>query len=140
MTGQTQIERYTTLTNVHLVLPDGSLSALTNLHIDTHTGLLLNQLPSGPDPDAANGGVRIIDLGGKWVSPGMIDIQINGAFGIDLSEYPLGNRGKEGYELGVRKMGEGLCKIGVTSFVPTVISQKPEAYHSILPILSHLAR
>ncbi|OCF33350.1 hypothetical protein I316_05092 [Kwoniella heveanensis BCC8398] len=135
MTSTNHTERYVTLTNVRLILANGTLSPLTSLHIDTHSGLLLSTLPSGPDPTAVNGGVKVADLGGKWVSPGLIDIQICGAFGVDLSEF----KGKEQYVRGVRKMGEGLCKLGVTSFVPTIISQKPEAYHAILPILSGLA-
>ncbi|WVQ97317.1 hypothetical protein IAU59_004428 [Kwoniella sp. CBS 9459] len=135
MTDQTDRFSYITLTNAYLVLRDGTLSPLTSLHIDTHTGLLMDSIPCSYD--AANGGVKVIDLGGGWVSPGLIDIQINGAFGVDLSEMV---EDKKEYMKGVKKMGEGLCELGVTSFVPTIISQKPEAYHTILPILSQLAK
>ncbi|WRT64132.1 uncharacterized protein IL334_001061 [Kwoniella shivajii] len=123
-------ERYIHLINLHLILPSGELSVLTSLHLDTSTGLIC----SPPSPSAPSNHTRTIDLDGKWVSPGMIDIQINGAFGIDLSEY----QSEEDYIQGVRKMSKGLCEGSVTSFLPTIISQTKEKYHSILPVLSKL--
>ncbi|WVQ62208.1 uncharacterized protein L199_000347 [Kwoniella botswanensis] len=64
----------------------------------------------------------------------MIDIQINGAFGIDLSEFT----DEKAYVDGFKKMSEGLCQIGVTGFLPTIISQTKENYHSIVPLLRTL--
>ncbi|WWC58744.1 uncharacterized protein I303_101288 [Kwoniella dejecticola CBS 10117] len=125
-------ERYIHLTNIYLILPTGNLSLLTSLHIDATTGLLCTP-PSSVSVNLEN--VRVIDLKGKWVSPGMIDIQINGAFGVDLSEFTT----PEKYVEGFKKMSEGLCNGGVTSFLPTIISQKKQVYHAILPILTKLS-
>ncbi|WVQ85666.1 hypothetical protein IAT38_007832 [Cryptococcus sp. DSM 104549] len=111
MTSATTSPRYVHLVNAHLVLPSGDITPLSSLFIDTHTGLLC--LP----PLSSTEVVKTIDLQGKWVSPGMIDVQINGAFDMDLSSW----------------INE---EMGVTSFVPTLISQEKEAYHDILPVLS----
>ncbi|OCF73798.1 N-acetylglucosamine-6-phosphate deacetylase [Kwoniella mangroviensis CBS 8886] len=124
-------ERYIQLTNIHLILPSGALSALTSLYIDTNTGLICSPPSSSSGVDE----ILTIDLKGHWVSPGMIDIQINGAFGIDLSDFT----DEKTYVDGFKKMSEGLCKIGVTGFLPTIISQTKENYHSILPLLSTLS-
>jgi len=68
-----------------------------------------------------------VDLGGLIVSPGYIDSQINGAFGVDFStcvpdELPAG----------LRKVAFGLLQHGVTSFLPTLMSSSPENYRRIL--------
>nr|XP_019049218.1 N-acetylglucosamine-6-phosphate deacetylase [Kwoniella bestiolae CBS 10118]OCF28148.1 N-acetylglucosamine-6-phosphate deacetylase [Kwoniella bestiolae CBS 10118] len=123
-------ERYIQLTNLHLILPSGDLSPLSSLYIDTATGLIC----SAPSSSVAIDNIQTIDLKGHWVSPGMIDIQINGAFGVDLSEYT----NEQEYVDGFREMARGLCRIGVTGFLPTIISQTPEKYHLILPLLHRL--
>ncbi len=62
--------------------------------------------------------VEIIDLDGKIIAPGLIDIQINGAFGVDFSEW---NGDEVQYRKGVERVARGLLQTGVTSFVPTII-------------------
>ena len=56
---------------------------------------------------------EIIDAGGAYVSPGLIDIHIHGCFGEDASD------GSEG---GLIKMSEGLARYGVTSWVPATMT------------------
>lgn len=56
--------------------------------------------------------VADIDAAGLIVSPGFVDLQVNGGFGIDLVENPDGM-----WELGRR-----LPSTGVTSFLPTIIT------------------
>lgn len=59
-----------------------------------------------------------IDLGGHILAPGMIDVQINGAYGVDFSHWP----GEEAeYVRAVEKASARLVETGVTAFVPTVI-------------------
>lgn len=75
----------------------------------------------------------VIDADGLTVSPGMIDIQINGGFGYDFTQDPTT----------IWRVGERLPELGVTAFVPTVVtspdsvtdlaievvqSRRPEAY------------
>src|ERR1700760_1755880 len=57
------------------------------------------------------GPAKVIDLGGRIVSPGFIETQINGAFGFDFSaEYENPTE----YAKGVAKMRKGLIQTGVT--------------------------
>nr|XP_031861368.1 uncharacterized protein CI109_003340 [Kwoniella shandongensis]KAA5528440.1 hypothetical protein CI109_003340 [Kwoniella shandongensis] len=96
------------LTNPYLILPNGQLSPNTSLCIDKDTGLL-TALP----PQAVEKGlVKEIDLGGKWVSPGMIDIQVNGSWSCSFSS---SDKDQEFYEQNVKKVSAKLCKLGVTS-------------------------
>jgi N-acetylglucosamine-6-phosphate deacetylase len=53
-----------------------------------------------------------IDAGGGWIVPGFIDLQINGAHGIDVTTAP--DR--------IDELGAALVRYGVTAFVPTVIT------------------
>lgn len=50
-----------------------------------------------------------------YVAPGLIDLQINGFMGVDFSDQHLTIEG-------IRKATKELWKMGVTSFLPTVIS------------------
>lgn len=65
------------------------------------------------------------DLNGATLSPGLIDIQINGCFGVDFSQWitddHVGRTPEEAYQDGLEKVERDLAQTGVTSFVPTVI-------------------
>ncbi|KAI5295183.1 hypothetical protein KEM52_002116 [Ascosphaera acerosa] len=96
---------------------------------------------------------RVVDLGGRILAPGFIDAQLNGAFGFDYSVPPSrvggGGGGDGGYEgedgdthasrrrwqAGLRESNRKLLQTGVTSYVPTVISSRPEVYHQVLSLL-----
>ena len=58
----------------------------------------------------------VIDATGCWVSPGFIDVQINGGHGIDLTSEP--ERAVE--------LARSLPRYGVTSFLPTIITCEEE--------------
>jgi N-acetylglucosamine-6-phosphate deacetylase len=75
----------------------------------------------------------IVDCGGLIIAPGFIDLQINGAFGVDFSS--LSGELKEDGKL-VGKVAKGLLAHGVTSFVPTIITSAPETYRRVLPVLA----
>ncbi|MGH1493598.1 MAG: N-acetylglucosamine-6-phosphate deacetylase [Acidimicrobiales bacterium] len=62
---------------------------------------------------------QIIDADGLLISPGFIDLQINGGFGIDLVDDPEG----------MWALGSRLPQCGVTSFLPTIITS-PSAVNS----------
>jgi N-acetylglucosamine-6-phosphate deacetylase len=74
----------------------------------------------------------VIDLGGKILSPGFIDAQLNGTFGFDFSTVP---ENITEYVKGLVRVNKSLVKHGVTSYLPTLPSQKSEVYHSILQYL-----
>ena len=50
------------------------------------------------------------------LAPGLIDLQINGAFGLDFTDRPDT----------IWDVAEGLPRYGVTAFLPTVITSPPE--------------
>jgi N-acetylglucosamine-6-phosphate deacetylase len=77
---------------------------------------------------------EIVDLGGHILSPGLIDTQLNGAFGFDFSVIP--EEGPSGYTKGVSRVNRSLVATGVTSYLPTLTSQRPSVYHTALPFLS----
>ena len=56
-----------------------------------------------------------LDATGLTVVPGFIDIQINGAYGLDFTEEPTS----------IWTVGERLPETGVTSFCPTIITGRP---------------
>lgn len=68
---------------------------------------------------------EVIDVGGKILAPGFIDLQINGGFGCDFSINPEN----------ISEVAKGLLQFGVTSFLPTVVSLSPEQYRKVLPQL-----
>ena len=70
----------------------------------------------------------IINLGGRIVSPGLIDVQLNGAFGFDFSCTP---EDMSVYGKTLRQVNKNLIQTGVTSYLPTLTSQKSEVYHKV---------
>ncbi|CAL2038193.1 unnamed protein product [Caenorhabditis brenneri] len=73
-----------------------------------------------------------IDCSGLILSPGFIDLQLNGGFGIDFSTY---NSNDEDYKRGLKFVAKQLLSHGVTSFAPTVITSTPAIYHTVLPLV-----
>jgi N-acetylglucosamine-6-phosphate deacetylase len=71
---------------------------------------------------------RIIDLKGKIISPGFIETQINGGFGFDFSANP---ESAIDYIKGVLKFRKNILQYGVTSFLPTITSQRSGLYRSV---------
>jgi N-acetylglucosamine-6-phosphate deacetylase len=57
-----------------------------------------------------------------FICPGFIDLQINGAFGIDVGPDTKA----------LEALGRELPRTGVTSFLPTAISWPPERYADFL--------
>ena len=68
---------------------------------------------------------RVIDCKGLTLAPGFIDVQINGAFGVDFSNLAT-------TEQDVDKVAKGLLAHGVTSFCPTLVTSTTEVYHEIV--------
>jgi N-acetylglucosamine-6-phosphate deacetylase len=57
-------------------------------------------------------------MGGNIVSPGFIDIQINGAYGFDFSVY---EGDADAYRRGLQTVAEKIVETGVTSYAPPFI-------------------
>lgn len=120
----TTTPRITKFTNCRLVR--GSSLVEQDLWIDSLTGKILKdqeafyELHLSPDV--------IIDLGGRILAPGLIDVQLNGAQGFDFS---VPCETKEEYDEGLRMVNRGLARTGVTSYLPTVVSSTPEVYWKV---------
>jgi N-acetylglucosamine-6-phosphate deacetylase len=76
---------------------------------------------------------EIVNLGGRILSPGFIDTQLNGAYGFDFSVIP--DLDTASYGKGVLRVNKNLVATGVTSYLPTLTSQHPEVYQHALPFL-----
>lgn len=102
-----------------------------DLYISTSTGQIISGQSSFFTSNLSPS--RTIDLDGNILSPGLIDVQINGAYGIDFSELELdaedGGEGK--YIAGLEEVARRLVETGTTSFVPTIITQKEELYSKV---------
>jgi len=60
---------------------------------------------------------EVIDIAGLTVAPGLIDIQVNGAYGSDFTTDPDS----------IWRIGARLPEQGVSAFLPTIITSPPEA-------------
>jgi N-acetylglucosamine-6-phosphate deacetylase len=67
--------------------------------------------------------VEVIDAKNCYVSPGFIDIHIHGAFGCDAMD---------GEQEAIETIRKGLCRYGVTGFLPTTISLDKESIKKAL--------
>lgn len=119
----------TKLTNCRLVLGDALVSA--DLWVSSKTGKIVRSQSIFYDevilPD------QTVDLGGRIVAPGLIECQLNGAFGFSFSTIlpDMTQYGKK-----IRELNRELIKTGVTSYIPTVTSQTRELYHKVCRINS----
>lgn len=62
----------------------------------------------------------------QWIVPGLVDIQLNGAFGVDFSD-PAADVGRA---------ATALPATGVTAFLPTIVSLAPDRYAAAIANLS----
>ncbi|KAF2172547.1 carbohydrate esterase family 9 protein [Zasmidium cellare ATCC 36951] len=100
------------------------------LWIDTDSGRVCEP-PSNPD---SNEDVDVVDLQGKILAPGFIDIQINGAFGFDFSDSSCVTAPQK-FQKGLHDLNQRLLETGTTSYLPTMTSQFAKTYHHALPFL-----
>ena len=71
-------------------------------------------------------GVPVLDATGLTVLPGVIDLQVNGVAGIDLTAEPTR----------LWEAGAALAAYGVTAWLPTVITSSPDAREQALATLA----
>lgn len=105
------------LYNAQLVLEDGIAAGALEITDGFITAVHLGDLSPTPEPS--------IDCKGYYLSPGFVDIQFNGALGVDFSNASLS-------EADVGRVQSWLPSTGVTSFLPTVISSSLATYASVI--------
>jgi N-acetylglucosamine-6-phosphate deacetylase len=81
-------------------------------------GSHIRQVGAGPAPKSATYPLPPDAI----ILPGFIDLQINGAFGLDLTADPTG----------IAALSQGLPAHGVTAFLPTIITSPISHYPDIL--------
>ena len=92
-------------------------SGLINPDVYLGSGLITDS----PEDD------EVVDASGLIVAPGLIDIQINGAFGHDFTQDPTT----------IWEVGSRLPELGVTSFVPTVVTSPGEVTDLALDVVAN---
>jgi N-acetylglucosamine-6-phosphate deacetylase len=78
-------------------------------------------------PPGSTGGVDVAVEDG-WILPGLVDLQVNGAGGVDLTS---ADRPEEA----VSEVARILVRHGVTAFCPTIVTAPPEVVMARLPAL-----
>jgi N-acetylglucosamine-6-phosphate deacetylase len=68
---------------------------------------------------------QVVDVKGQNLVPGFIDLQINGAFGMDFTSHPDT----------IWQVGNQLPQFGITSFLPTIVSSPLETVQKAQAIL-----
>ena len=110
--------------------PDGAVRLFGHLYAPHDRGMCVVTVAGGEitaveqasaPPEGALGGPR------SRILPGLIDIQINGAFGHDFSEA----------DADMDSICRRMPQFGVTAFVPTIVTSAPEVY---APALANLRR
>src|SRR5829696_3974306 len=78
-----------------------------------------------PDDSLVADAHEVHDYDESLILPGFVDLQVNGAFGVDVaSESPR-----------LPELSEALLSTGVTSYLPTVISSPEGLYEEALPAI-----
>jgi N-acetylglucosamine-6-phosphate deacetylase len=75
-------------------------------------------------PNAERGG-QVVDATGCSVLPGFVDLQVNGAVGVDLTTEPQR----------IGEVADFLVQCGVTSFMPTVISSSASTIANAIAVI-----
>jgi N-acetylglucosamine-6-phosphate deacetylase len=112
------------LTNCRLAIGDHLVEQ--DLWISATTGRIVD--PQRSFFERRTGPSIVHDLGGRIIAPGFIDTQLNGAFGFDFS-VPADEPSK--YRDSVERVNKQLVKTGVTSYLPTLTSQRAYVYHKV---------
>ncbi|CRG91958.1 Facilitated trehalose transporter Tret1 [Talaromyces islandicus] len=121
--------RYTKFVNGR-VFRDNELTINDEVWVDCQRGQIITPTINYPPPEV----IEIVDLQGKIISPGFIDVQLNGAFGFDFSGLDP-NMPVAEFEKGLHETNRRLIATGTTSYLPTMTSQLESVYHKIVPLL-----
>lgn len=89
-------------------------------------GFILDVSPDGSLLDEAE---EVHDYGDSLLVPGFVDLQVNGAFGVDVASEPRR----------LPELSESLPATGTTAYLPTVISSPESLYDETLPELAAAA-
>lgn len=110
---------------VPAVASDVELSRL-DVIVDSSSGRIVRLC--APTEAADDADAPIVDCGGGVLSPGFIDLQLNGAFSVDFSDPAITSEG-------ILAVLRRLPAFGVTSVCATLISSSAAQYAHVVPLL-----
>ena len=99
-----------------------------NQETDNH-----NNENENDDDDEKESKLQLYDCKNQRVSPGFIDIQLNGAYGVDFSNSNI-------CQEDVSRVAAELPKTGVTTFCPTIISSCPDTYRRVISVIGPMCQ
>ncbi|KAK5258751.1 N-acetyl-glucosamine-6-phosphate deacetylase [Exophiala xenobiotica] len=117
------------------IVQDGQLvTADVLVSADSGRILSIEQASSSSCQKHTNGLIDhdVVDLDGRILAPGLIDVQLNGAFGFNFSVL-LDN--DLSYVKELNRVNKALVQTGLTSYLPTLTSQPANVYRQVLPYL-----
>jgi N-acetylglucosamine-6-phosphate deacetylase len=76
-----------------------------------------------PDDSLVEEADEVYEYPDCLILPGFVDLQVNGAFGVDVASEP--HR--------LAELSEALLSTGITSYLPTIISSPEALYEEVLP-------
>ncbi|CAI6091532.1 unnamed protein product [Clonostachys chloroleuca] len=120
--------KFVRFTNGRVV--QGSDFVSSDVWVDSVAGTICKAPSQSLDTEA----VEIVDLQGKILSPGFIDVQINGAFGFDFSNTDCVHDSTK-FQRELHELNQRLLETGTTSYLPTMTSQFSQTYHHALKFL-----
>ena len=106
------------LTGGHVVTPSGTTNPLDVIVADGRIAELAEH--------GAAAGEGAVDISGKLVAPGFIDVQINGGWGDDFTNDPRS----------IVRVARRLPATGVTAFLPTIVTSPAEVRVAALSALA----
>lgn len=113
-------------TNCHVpALPEDTALSRLDVIVDAG-GRIVRLCPPAEPLDAAD--APVIDCDGGVLSPGFIDLQLNGGFSVDFSDPAITAEG-------VIAVLRRLPAFGVTAVCATLISSSAEQYAHVVPLL-----
>src|SRR5918994_7598998 len=89
-------------------------------------GSILDVSPDGSPVEEAD---EVHEHEDSLILPGFVDLQVNGAFGVDVASEPSR----------LAELSEALLSTGTTAYLPTVISSPESLYEEALPELAAAA-
>ncbi|KAM9913416.1 hypothetical protein OXX69_001620 [Metschnikowia pulcherrima] len=110
-------------------LCDNGKLVTQDLYVDEVSGKIVSK-PKNPR------GIRTIDLQGKIVAPGYIDIQNNGIYGLNFSALNADSTENDvtQFKAFYKDCMAKYLATGVTALCPTVTSNFPEVYKKVVPV------
>ena len=88
------------------------------------------ELPEAQKLEAQRLEAQILDVSGDWISPGAIDLQINGGLGLAFPDLRLDSLEK------LQAVCELLWEQGVNEFCPTLVTTSLENFHGALAAIA----